>query len=123
MGRMDKVNRQMVKEISLIIHQELADPRLQFVSILRVDVSLDLRNAKIYFSALGEEKQIKDAANALDRAKGLIRKMISKSLNLRYTPELMFLVDQSISASARLEETFQEINDELQENNPDDQEA
>ena len=61
MGRIDKVNQQVKREIGRIIQQELEDPRIQFVMITGADVSRDLRNGKIHFSVLGEESQVRAA--------------------------------------------------------------
>ncbi|MCA9409479.1 MAG: 30S ribosome-binding factor RbfA [Candidatus Omnitrophica bacterium] len=115
MGRIDRVNQEVKKEVSRVIFQELSDPRLSLVTITSVDVSRDLRNAKIKFSVLGEEKQIQAAQNALNSARGLIRKFVGKNVRMRYTPEINFEYDQSLASSARIDQTLQEIDDERQE--------
>jgi ribosome-binding factor A len=120
MGRIEKVNNQVKREIGRILLQELGDPRLQFVTITEVDVSRDLRNAKIHFSVLGEKAQIQSAQEGLDGARGMIRKLLGQSMNLRHTPELFFIYDQSIEASIRIEETLKEIHDEHENNHHDD---
>lgn len=109
MDRIDRVNAQIKKEISRIIHQELGDPRLQFVTILRVEVSRDLRTAKVYFSALGESSAAQAAKKALESAGGIIRRYVGGHIKMRYTPELHFVYDRSAEFSARVEQTLTEI--------------
>ena len=122
MGRIDRVNQQVKRELGRIIQQEMSDPRLQFVTITEVDVSRDLRNARIRFSVLGEEDKIQAAQQGLEGARGTIRKLLGQSMSLRYTPELFFIYDQSVEMSVRIEETLKEIHDENEENNSNDQE-
>ncbi|MGE0269169.1 MAG: 30S ribosome-binding factor RbfA [Candidatus Omnitrophota bacterium] len=112
MGRMEKVNNQMRREISTIIHQELGDPRMSLITVTHVDVSPDLKNAKVYFSVLGDANNIKDAGLVLNNARGLIRHMVSQRVQIRHTPEIHFIYDQSVSINAKIEETIKEINDD-----------
>jgi ribosome-binding factor A len=115
MGRIEKVNQQLKKEISNIIRRELSDPRFSFITITHVDTSKDLRHAKVFFSLLGDTGQVDNILSSLDRVKGIIRKYVGKCMMMRYTPELHFIYDNSIEESARLEETFKEIHNELGE--------
>ncbi|MBU0469803.1 MAG: 30S ribosome-binding factor RbfA [Candidatus Omnitrophica bacterium] len=112
MSRIDRVNQQVKREISKIIQAELSDPRLEFVSITSADVSKDLRNARVYFSVLGDQSRAEDAALGLNGAGGTIRGFLSRKLNMRNTPELRFYHDKSIEYSSMVEETLKEINDE-----------
>ncbi len=121
MERIDRVNRQVKRELGRIIQQELSDPRLQFVTITEVDVSRDLRNARIRFSVLGEKDRVQAAQQGLEGAKGMIRKLLGQSMSIRHTPELFFIFDQSVEMSVRIEETLKEINNENEERNSDDQ--
>ena len=122
MGRIDRINEQVKREIGRILQQELADPRLQFVTITEVDVSRDLRNAKIRFSVLGKEHEVHLAQKGLDGAKGMIRRLLGQSMNIRHTPELFFIYDQSIEMSARIEETLKEIHDDYEKHHSGNQE-
>lgn len=122
MGRIDKVNQQVKREIGRILQREVSDPRLQFVTITEVDVSKDLHNAKVRFSVLGDVSQVHAAQKGLESARGMIRRLLGQSMNIRYTPELFFVYDESIEMSARLEETLKEIRDEHAPNSPDDPE-
>jgi len=116
MGRIEKVNQQVKREIGRIIQQELGDPRLQFVIITEVDVSRDLRNARIRFSVLGNESQIQAAQQGLQGARGMIRKLLGKSMTIRHTPELFFIYDQAVEMSARIEESMKTIIQTIKKN-------
>ncbi len=120
MERIDRVNRQVKRELGRIIQQELSDPRLQFVTITEVDVSRDLRNARVRFSVLGEKDRVQAAQQGLEGARGMIRKLLGQSMSIRHTPELFFIYDQSVEMSVRIEETLKEINNENEEHNSDD---
>lgn len=116
MDRIDRVNEQIKREIGVIIQQELADPRLRFVTITNVDVSRDLRTAKVYFSALadrlpsgGENSAAQAAKKALESAAGTIRRYVGGHIKMRYTPEFHFIYDRSVEFSARVEQTLTEI--------------
>jgi len=112
MERMERVNEQIKRTIGQIIQEELSDPRLAFVSIVHVDVSKDLRNAKVFFSVLGNESQVRSAQQSLDRAGKLIRRELGRRVKIRYTPELLFKYDNSIQESVQIEEKIREIHDE-----------
>ena len=116
MGRMEKINKQIQREISLILQRELADPRLQFVTITSAEVSKDLQHAKVTFTVLGAAKEVEQAQRSLDGARGIIRKYIGQRIEMRYTPEIFFIYDESVERSARIEEKLKEIHDELEKN-------
>ena len=109
MDRIERVNEQIKREIGRIIQRELGDPRLQFVTILRVEVSRDLRTAKVYFSALGEDPAAEAAKKARVSAAGIIRRYVGSNIKMRYTPEFHFVYDRSAEFSARVEQTLTEI--------------
>ena len=118
--RIDRVNHQMKRVIGEILQREFEDSRLTFVTITGVDTTKDLRHAKVYFSVLGNAKQIEDAQKRLDHARGLIRRFVGQKLVMRYLPELVFVYDNSAEISARIEQTLQEIQDDFKENQPGD---
>lgn len=120
MGRTDKVNRQLQKEISAILQKELGDPRLSFVTITQVDISRDLMHAKVYYSILGDHQQREAAQTGLESARGMIRRLISRGMNLRCTPEIVFVFDKSIDQGCRIEQTLEEIRHESEKNPADD---
>ncbi len=116
MGRIEKVNQSIKREIGNIVLMEMKDPRLEFVTITHVEVSKDLQHSKVYFSVLGTNVQVKKAQEALDNARGFIRKLIGERIRMRYTPEFQFIFDKSIEYGARIETTLEEINNELRKN-------
>jgi len=114
MSRQDKVAEAIRQEASVIIHGKLKDPRLGFVTITNVEVTRDLRFAKIFFSVLGNDDAYKKTGQALDSSLGFVRKLIAQRLNLRLAPEIAFYPDKSTEYSVRIEEVLNEIkeNDE-----------
>ena len=99
--RRNRINEEMQKEMMNIL-RGVKDPRVQdaFMSVTAVDVTPDLKYAKIYYSALqGDEKELKTGLKA---ASGYIRRELARTLNLRITPELTFLRDTSITYGAHI---------------------
>ena len=100
--RRGRINEEMFKETAKIM-QNVKDPRISenFVSVTAVDVTPDLKYAKVYYSALrGDPKEIKKGLNS---CAGFIRGQLAKNLNLRITPELTFVEDTSIAYGAKIE--------------------
>ena len=121
MGRIDRVNEQVKREISLMLQRDIQDPRLEFVTITRADVSLDLRNARIYYSVLLNSHSLEEIQKGFNSARGVIRLFLGQRMKMRFTPELVFSLDKSIDHSAKIEDLLQEIHHEHSENNSDDQ--
>jgi ribosome-binding factor A len=97
MKRTDRIAGEMKKEISDIIRTGIKDPRLpELVSVTGVRVTNDLRYAKVYISVFGNEEKKTDAINALKHAAGFVRRELGQRIKLRYTPELIFIPDDSI---------------------------
>lgn len=109
MSRQDKVAEAIRQEASIIIHDELKDPRLGFITITRVELSHDLRYAKIFFSVLGEEEDYRKSREALDSALGFIRRLIAQRINLRFAPEIIFREDRSTEYSVKIQKVLDEI--------------
>lgn len=109
MSRQDRVTEAIRKEVSVIIHDELKDPRLGFITITKVEMTPDLRYAKIFFSVLGKDEDYKKTKVALDSALGFIRKLIAQRINLRLAPEIGFEEDRSVEYSVRIQEILEEI--------------
>ncbi|NLJ81263.1 MAG: 30S ribosome-binding factor RbfA [Firmicutes bacterium] len=97
-----RVGEEIKREISVIIANEVKDPRLGMISITDVDVSRDLSFAKIFFSMLGDEQERKTTLSGLDRAKGFIRSELAKRIRVRHIPELTFHFDPSLEEGARI---------------------
>ena len=126
MARRDKVAEAIREEVSLILHEKLKDPRLGFVTITAVEVADDLKNAKIFYSVLGNEEDCAKTQEALDSALGFIRKLISERINLKFAPVIIFRQDHSSEYSVRIQEVLEEVKklekaqeDEQPENPPE----
>jgi len=109
MSRYEKVAEAIKKEASLIIHDELKDPRLGFITITGVELTQDLRYAKIFFSVLGQDEDYKRSKEALDSALGFIRKLIAQRVKLRFAPEIAFKEDRSGEYSIRIQGILNQI--------------
>ena len=109
MSRQEKLAEELRKEISSIIQKEVKDPRLGFVTITKVEITHDLRYAKIFFSVLGEDKEYKKTRQALDSALGFIRSLIAQRVKLRFAPEIVFKEDRSSEYSIKIQKLLDEI--------------
>ena len=99
--RIDRVNMLVRQEISAILATQMNDPRLSsLISITEVRTSRDLRNAKVYFSVLGDETAKQSALQALQNAGGFIHRTMKRNLKLKYAPVLSFQLDESIEQGA-----------------------
>jgi ribosome-binding factor A len=112
MSRQEKVTKALHKEISSIIHDELKDPRLGFITVTKVELSKDLRFAKVFFSVLGKEQDYKNTQKALDSAAGFIKKLVCERIDLRFAPEIIFREDHSTEYSVKIEEILNQIKEE-----------
>jgi len=100
----------MIKnEVALLLLRKVKDPRLINVTIVAVEVTRDLRKAIIYYSVLGDEQQVKNAAEGLTRAKGFIRSHLARELGMRATPDLVFKLDLSMVYQQDMEMLLKEI--------------
>lgn len=107
--RRDRVGDLIKREIAQIIQRELKDPGIGFVTITDVEVSADLKQAKVFYSVLGDEDAKRKSELALKRASGFIQNEIGGRLRLKYTPEVLFRFDKSIEYGARIEELIRKI--------------
>ena len=110
--RTSRLANEFRQEIALIIHQELKDPRLGFVTITRVELSKDLRHAKVSYSCLGGREERERSQAALDHAAGFIYGLIKKRFRLKAIPELVFRYDESIEGALGLNQLLDRIGEE-----------
>ncbi len=101
-NRIGRINEEIQKELSSLL-RNLKDPRVQdtMISVTRVETTPDLRYAKVYVSFLQEERA-KDALKGLKSAGGYLRRELGRTLNLRYTPEIAWALDDSITYGAKM---------------------
>ena len=115
--RSDRLNEMMQAELSDIIRRQVKDPRVsEFCTVMKVELSEDLRHAKVYVSIMGDESQQKKTLIGLKNATGFIRREIGQRIGLRHTPELVFILDKSVDYSFEIErliKDFYKENDKL----------
>ena len=112
-----RINEEVMHELSNIIRGELKDPRIDpFTSVVAVEVAPDLKTAKAYISVLGDEQSQKDTLEGLRSSAGFIRHQLAKRINLRNTPEITYIVDQSIAygvaMTRKIDEVVKDIKDD-----------
>lgn len=106
----NKINEEVMRELALIIRDEIKDPRIHpMTSITAVEVAPDLKTCKVYVSVLGDEKNRKDTMEGLKSASGYIRRCLAERVNLRNTPELIYLDDRSIERGIRMTKMIDEV--------------
>ncbi len=106
-----RINGEVQKVLAEIIRTEIKDPRISpLTSVIAVEVAPDLKTCKAWISAYGDEQAQKDTLAGLNSAEGFIRKELARRVNLRNTPEIRFIVDQSIAYGVRMSKLIDEVN-------------
>lgn len=106
-----RINGEDQRELSNIIRGSIKDPRIHpMTSVVAVEVSPDLKLCKAWISVLGNEKEAEDTIEGLKRAEGFIRNQLAKTINLRNTPEIHFLLDQSIAYGVTMSKLIDDVN-------------
>ncbi len=109
--RISRISEEVKKVVSDLLFNGIKDPRISsMTSITRVEVTRDLRYAKIYVSVLGEKNEKEDTILGLESAKGFIRKEIGDKIDLRYAPEPKFYLDESIEQGIYMSKLIDEVN-------------
>jgi ribosome-binding factor A len=117
--RLARLRELFKAEISAIVHKEMKDPRIGFVSVTDVDLSPDLRHAKVFVSILGDEAAKASTMAGLASAQGFIRTELGSRIRLRRVPELLFRLDESIERGARVQRLLRRVAEERQERTRD----
>ncbi len=107
--RPERVQEALRQEISKVVLEEIKDPRIGFLTITKVEISKDLRYAKVYFSVLGGAKEKALASKGLNSAKGYIKGVVADRIKLRLVPELSFRIDESIEHTEEIYNMFKKI--------------
>ena len=111
-----RVNGAVLKELSTIIHGEIKDPRIHpMTSVTAVEVAPDLKTCKAYISVLGDKKAQEDTIKGLQSAEGYIRRELARTVNMRNTPQITFIVDQSIEYGVRMSKKIDDVTRDLRE--------
>ena len=108
-----RINSEVQKELSVIIRQEIKDPRIHMMTtVTDVIVATDLKTCKVFISVLGDEKAKTETIAGLRSAEGYIRKQLARTLNMRNTPTLTFVLDNSIEYGATMSKKIDEVQQE-----------
>jgi ribosome-binding factor A len=110
--RQDQLGEVIAHELSDLIRTRLKDPRVGFASITDVEVSNDIRHAKVFVSVMGEQEEQRATLAALEHATGFLRHELAQRLTVRHTPELLFRLDTSIERGTRVLDLIHRVNAE-----------
>lgn len=106
-----RVNGEVLRVLAEVIRSEIKDPRINpMTSVVAVEVAPDLKTCKAWISVLGNEESQKDTLAGLKSAEGYIRNQLAKKINLRNTPEIRFIIDQSIEYGVNMFKMIDEVN-------------
>ncbi|MEI6127404.1 MAG: 30S ribosome-binding factor RbfA [Pseudomonadota bacterium] len=112
--RTDRISDVIKKEISEVLLREVKDPRLVFVTITDVQVTKDLKNAKVFFTTLREGEELAAISEGLRHAAGFVQRKLGARLHLRCTPHIFFAYDSSIEEGARMDKILRGIKETLE---------
>ena len=105
-----RINEEVMRSLSQIIREEVKDPRIHsMTSVAGVEVAPDLKTCKVYISVLGGEEERENTLAGLNSAKGFIRHELARIVNLRNTPELKFVMDESIQYGVDMAKRIDEV--------------
>ncbi|HVA29241.1 MAG TPA: 30S ribosome-binding factor RbfA [Candidatus Baltobacteraceae bacterium] len=106
--RAARIDHEIQRILGTVITQELKDPRLGFVTVMRAEVSDDLQHCKVYVSIIGDRHVARKSLDALENAAGFLRGELGHKIDLRHTPELIFIEDRSTERAIALAKTLRE---------------
>jgi ribosome-binding factor A len=102
-ARSDRVADVLQKEICEMLHKEVKDPHLGFITITGVEVSRDLKLAKLYYTILGPPDRVEDSTRALRRITPFLKRGLGRKLHLRATPDIVFIYDHSLEYGTKID--------------------
>jgi len=118
--RQRRVSELIHRELSLLLMLEAKDPRVSGVTITAVDVTPDLKLARVHFTVIGGSEEEKEALAGLEHAKGFLRTQLARRIDLRFAPDLVFQVDQSTAYAQHIDELLDQIAEsERQDDEPE----
>jgi len=112
--RQERIGEQLHQELMDVLQRRIRDPRLASITVTGVEVSPDLKQATVFVTSLGDREARREALQNLQRASSFIRRELSQSLNMRFTPDLHFVLDESWQRGARIDQLL----DQIHENEP-----
>ena len=104
-----RVGDLILRELAFLLLEKVKDPRVQGVTLTGIRLSNDLKQAKVFYSVLGEDDQIEQALKGLNSAKGYIKREIGNRMELRYVPEISFVHDPSLKEGSHMEQVFEKL--------------
>ena len=111
-----RINEAVRQELSMLISREVKDPRVDMMAtVTRAIVATDLKTCKVYISVYGDEAKKEETMAGLKSSEGFLRRMLAKNLNLRNTPELFFILDESLDYAMYMSGKIDEVSREDQE--------
>jgi ribosome-binding factor A len=111
-----RINGEVQRVLADIIRGEIKDPRINpLTSVVAVEVAPDLKNCKAYISVLGDDASAADTLAGLNSAKGFIKNRLAKTINLRNTPDITFVMDQSIAYGVEMSRKIAEVNKDIKD--------
>ena len=111
-----RINGEVLRELINIIRGEIKDPRINpMTSVVTVEVAPDLKTCKAYISVLGDEESQQATLAGLKSAEGFIRSKLAKTINLRNTPEIKFILDQSIEYGVKMSKMIDDVTKDIEE--------
>ena len=109
-----RINGEIQRVLAEIIRTQIKEPRIApLTSVVSVEVAPDLKTCKAWISVLGNEKAVKDTLAGLKSAEGFIKTKLAREVNLRNTPEIRFIMDQSIAYGVSMSRKIDEVNRDL----------
>jgi ribosome-binding factor A len=108
-SRPERVADQIRAELGQLLARDVHDPGIGFVTLTRVQVTPDLQQARVFYTALGDDAARRNSGRALERAAPFLRRQIGSRLRLRRVPELRFMYDESIAGQDRIEQLINEL--------------
>lgn len=121
LNRTDRLNSLLQEVLSEVIRTEVKNPHLpSLITVTSVDITKDLRHAKVFISVIGDETAKKKAIEVLNQAAGFIAMRSSKLVTMRFFPELTFFIDETVEKQARIEEILYQIHEKQKDLPKDD---
>jgi len=107
-----RVGDQILRGIADVLTKKVKDPRVRGITITGINLSNDLRHARIFFSVLGDQHKVAEAQSGLESAKGYIKREIGIQYKLKYVPDIVFEFDPSLEKGERMERLFNKLREE-----------
>jgi ribosome-binding factor A len=104
-----RVGDQVLREIAVLLLEKVEDPRVGGVTLTGIEMTNDLKEGRVFYSAIGGEEEIRKAKQGLDSARGFIKREIGRRLSLRYVPEIIFVHDPTLEKGSRMDRLFDKL--------------